>query len=167
MTVVRHSRECLTTVVRHSCEHLTTVRYSCEHLTTVVRHLCECLTTFVRILISFISPNFKSRNGLIYGTYLSHCAYRGNFLAMCLRTSAKGWRWAGYGFPTYAMTWRRFCDDFCCTKKNITCLKLWRTIRDEIAMHERTSRYHVNVSRQFAMVWRIDSQTHRELVASQ
>ena len=44
---------------------------------------------------NFISVLFlaiKSRNGLIYVAYLSHCADRGKFLAMCLRTSAKGWR---------------------------------------------------------------------------
>ena len=35
---------------------------------------------------------FKSRNGLIYVAYLSHCGDRGKFLAMCLRTSVKGWR---------------------------------------------------------------------------
>ena len=59
----------------------------------------------------------KSRNGLIYVAYLSHCADRGNFLAMCLRMSAKGWRRVRDGFATYAMTWRRFCDNFCRTKK--------------------------------------------------
>ena len=36
---------------------------------------------------------------------------------MCLRTSAKGWRQVHDGFATYAMTWQRFCDDFCRTKK--------------------------------------------------
>ena len=35
---------------------------------------------------------------------------------MCLRTSAKGWQRVRDGFATYVMTWRRFCDDFCCTK---------------------------------------------------
>ena len=45
--VVRHSRECLKTVAR----------YSCERLTTNTRHSRECLTTFVRILISFIYRN--------------------------------------------------------------------------------------------------------------
>ena len=34
----------------------------------------------------------KSRNGLIYVAYLSHCADRRNFLAMCLRTPATGSR---------------------------------------------------------------------------
>ena len=58
-----------------------------------------------------------SLNSLIYVAFVSHCAARGNFLAMCLRTSAKVWRHFGDGFTTYAMTWRRFCDDFCRTKK--------------------------------------------------
>ena len=48
---------------------------------------------------------------------LSHCADHGNFLAMCLRTSVKGWRRVRDGFASYAMTWRRFCDNFCRTKK--------------------------------------------------
>ena len=137
-TTVRHSRECLTTVVR----------YSCQRLTTVVRHLCERITTFVLILISLFLA-IKSKNGLIYVAYLSHCADRGNFLSMCLRTSAKGWRRVRDGFATNAMTWRRFCDEFCRTKKSIICLKLWRTVRDEFAMHARTLRYHANVSRRF------------------
>ena len=64
----------------------------------------------------------------------------------------------GDGFATYAMTWRRFYDDFCRTK-SIKC--------DEFAMHARTLRYHANDLRQSATVLRIDSQTHRELVASQ
>ena len=33
--------------------------------------------------------------------------------------------------------------------KSITCLKLWRTVRDEFAMHARTLRYDANVSRRF------------------
>ena len=36
---------------------------------------------------------------------------------MCLLTSAMGWRRVRNGFATCAMTWRRFCDDFCRTKK--------------------------------------------------
>ena len=34
-------------------------------------------------------------------------------------------------------------------QKSITCLKLWRTVRDEFAMHARTLRYHGNASRRF------------------
>ena len=46
----------------------------------------------------------KSLNGLIYVAYLSHCADHGNFIAMCLRTSAKGWRRVGDDVATYAVT---------------------------------------------------------------
>ena len=31
--------------------------------------------------------SFNQFYGLIYGAYLSHCADRGNFLAMCLRVA--------------------------------------------------------------------------------
>ena len=69
---------------------------------------------------------------------------------------------------------RDICDDLATSfaiifvaQKSITCLKLWRTVRNEFAMHARTLRCHENVSRQFATVWRIDSQTHRKLVTSQ
>ena len=137
-TFVRASHDC-TTVARHSRECLTTVmRYSCKRLTTVVRHSCECLMTFVRILISFIS-----RNSLFYVTYLSHYEDRENCLAMCLRTSVKGWRRVCDGFATHAMTWRRpgFAMIFV-AQKSITCSKLWRTVRDEFVMHARTVRFH-------------------------
>ena len=43
---------------------------------------------------------YLSQLGLIYVAYLSHCADRGNFLAMCLQTSAKGWQRVRDGFPT-------------------------------------------------------------------
>ena len=82
--------------------------YIDETHTTVVRHSRVCLTTFVRILRLVIK--------VIHVAYLSPCADRGNFLAMCLRTSEKGWRRVGDGFATYAITWPRFCDNFCRTK---------------------------------------------------
>ena len=66
------------TFVRHVSRE-TFVRASHDCM-TVVKHSRGCLATV------------KSRYGLIYVAYLSHCADRGNFLAMCLRTSAKGWR---------------------------------------------------------------------------
>ena len=44
-------------------------------------------------------------------------------------------------------------------QKSNTFLKLWRPVRNEFTMHARTLRYHANVLRQFATVWRIDSQT--------
>ena len=114
-TVVRHSRDCLTTVAR----------YSCERLTTVVRHSRECLTTF-------------------------------------LRTSAKGWRRVRDGFATYAMTWRRFCDNFCRTKKYYmfkTLATHSRRVRDACEDFAIPCERFATVSRQFATVWRIDSQS--------
>ena len=97
--VVRHLRACLTTVAR----------YSCERLTTVVRHSRECLTTFVRILISFI-----------YRNYVSKWSYSCRIVQIAetsLRCVCERLRRVGDGFATYAMTWRRFCDNFCRTKK--------------------------------------------------
>ena len=50
----------------------------------------DCLETFVRVFHD-VRANFnllflasKSQNGHIYVAYLSLCAGRGNFLAMCL-----------------------------------------------------------------------------------
>ena len=71
----------------------------------------------VRANFNQLFLSIKSRNSLIYVSYLSHCADRGNFLAMCLRTSVKGWRRVCDGFAIYAMTWRRFCDVFLSHKK--------------------------------------------------
>ena len=73
------------------------VRASCDSRGIFVRASCDSLETFVRVSHND-GANFnkflaiKSRNGLIYDPYLSHCADRGNFHAMCLQTSAKGWR---------------------------------------------------------------------------
>ena len=46
---------------------------------TVVRVSHDVRANFNVLLLTI-----KSRNGLIYVAYLSHCADRGNFLAMCL-----------------------------------------------------------------------------------
>ena len=112
MTVVRHSCEPLKTVI-HSPECLTTVvEYSCERLTTVVRPLCECLTTFMRILISFFS-----QLSLEMVLFTSHICRIVQIAETSLRCVCERLRRVGDGFATYAMTWLRFCDDFCRTKK--------------------------------------------------
>ena len=69
MTVI-YSRECLTTVGG----------YLYERPTTVLRVSHDVHANFISVLFLAI----KSQNGLIYVAYLSHCADRGNFLAMCL-----------------------------------------------------------------------------------
>ena len=79
-------------------------------------------------------------------------------------------RRVGDGFATYAMTWRRFCDNFCRTKKYYmfkTLATRSRRVRDACEDFAISCERFATVSRQFATVWRIDSQTHRELVASQ
>ena len=110
-TFVRASHDCTTVVrVRHSRDCLTTVaRYLCERLTTVVRHLRECFTTFVRILISFIYRNSVSK-----WSYLCRIV---QIAETSLRCVCERLRRVGDRFATYAMTWRRFCNIFCRTKK--------------------------------------------------
>ena len=74
-----------------------------------VRASCDGRETFTQVSLD-VRANFnqfdlqiKSLNGGIYVAYLSHCAHRGNFLAMCQRTSAKGWRRVRDRFATYAV----------------------------------------------------------------
>ena len=60
---------------------------------------------------------------------------------MCLRTSAKGWRRVHDIYDDLATVLRCFLSH----KKSITCLKLWRTVREEFVMHARTLGYHATV----------------------
>ena len=154
----------------HDCETFARVSHdSCE---IFVRDSHDSRETFVRVshdVRAMFNQFYFSQLSLEMILFMSHI-YRivqieeTSLRCVCERLRRVGD--VGDGFATYAMTWRRFCDDFC-RKKSITCLKLWRTVRDEFAMHARTLRYHANHSQQFATVLRIDSQTHRELVASQ
>ena len=57
----------------------------------------------------------------------------------------------GDGFPTYVMTWRRFCDDFCRTKKYYMFKTLANGLRRVCDAWEDFV-YHANVSRQFSTV---------------
>ena len=82
---------------------------------------------------------------------------------MCLRTSAKGWRRVSDGFATYAMTWRRFCDDFCRTKKYY----MFKTLANRVRRVRDACKDFAIPCERFATVLGIDSQTHRELIASQ
>ena len=125
--------------------------------------------TFVRVshdLRGNFNQFYFSQLSLEMVILMSHICRIMQIAESSLRCVCERLRRVGDGFATHAMTWRQFCDDFCRTK-SITCLKLWRTVRDEFAMHARTLRYHADVSRQFGTVWRIDSQTHCEIVASQ
>ena len=65
-----------------------------------------------------------------------------------LRCVLERLRRVGDGFATYAMIGDGFAITFV-AQKSITCLKLWRPVRDEFAMHARTLQYHANVSQLF------------------
>ena len=85
-----------------------------------VRTSHDSRETFVRVshdVLANCNQFFFSQLSLKMVLFMSHCADRGNFLAMRLRTFAKGWRGVRDGFATYAMTWQQFCDVFCRTKK--------------------------------------------------
>ena len=120
---MRASHDC-TTVVRHS--PVSVAIYMCERLTTVVRHSPECLTTFGRILISFI--------------YRIVQIAETSLLCVCERL-----RRVGDGFATYAMTWRRFCDNFCHTKKYY----MFKTLATRIATSSRCMRGFCDTMRTF------------------
>ena len=106
----------------HDCE--TFARVSHDSREIFVRASHNSRETFVRVSHD-VRANFNqfyiSQFSLEMVLFMSHicriCADSKKFLAMCLQTSAKGWRRVRDGFATYAMTWRRFCDDFCRTKK--------------------------------------------------
>ena len=98
-TVVRHSPECLTTVVRHSC----------ERLTTVVRRSCDVRANFDQFYFSQLSLEMV--------LFMSHTCRNVQIAETSLRCVCVRLRRVGDGFATYAMTWRRFCDDFCRTQK--------------------------------------------------
>ena len=151
----------------HDCETFARVSHDCREIFVRASH--DSRETFVRvshnICANFIQFYF-SQLSLEMVLFMSHICRIVQIAETSLGCVCERLRRVGDGFATYAMTWRRFCDDFCRTK-SITCLKLWRTVRDEFLIHARTLRYHANVSRQFVTVWRIDWQTHRELVASQ
>ena len=72
-------------------------------------------------------------------------------------------RRVGDGLATYAMTWRRFCDDFCRTKKYY----MFKTLVNRLRRVRNACEDFAIPCERFATVWRIDSQTHRKLVASQ
>ena len=49
--------------------------------------------------------------------FMSHICRIVQIAETSLRCVCERLRRVGDGFATYAMTWRRFCDNFCCTKK--------------------------------------------------
>ena len=123
---MRHLRECLTRVVRHSCERLTShdcetfARVSCDSGEIFVRASHDSRETLVRVSHDSCA-NFNqfcfSQLSLEMVLFMSHVCRIVQIPKTSLRCVCERLRRVGDGFATYAMTWRRFCDDFCCTKK--------------------------------------------------
>ena len=116
MSVSRQSCDIRASVSRLYDSRETLARLSHDSREIFVRASHDSRETFARVshdvranFDQFYLSQLSLKNGLIYVAYLSHCADCGNFLAMCLQTSVKGWRRIRDGFATYAMTWRRFC----------------------------------------------------------
>ena len=145
----------------HNCK--TFARVSHDSREIFVRASHDSCETFVRVSHD-VRANFNqfyfSQLSLEIVLFMLHICRIVQIAESSLRYVCERLRRVGDGFATYAMTW------FAMIFVN-TCLKHRRTVRNEFAMHARTLRYHANVSPQFATVWQIDSQTHRELVAAQ
>ena len=149
---MRHSRECLTTVVRHSCERLTTVRQSCDIRATVSR---QSRDTFARVSHD-VRANFHqfylTQLSLEMVLFMSHICRIVQIAETSLRCVCERLRRVGEGFPTYAMTWRRFCDNFCRTKKYYmfkTLATSSRRVRDACEDFAIPCERFATVSRQF------------------
>ena len=136
---------------------------------TVARYSCERLTsreTFARVSHD-VRANFDqfylSQLSLEMVLFMSHICRIVQIAETSLRCVCERLRRVGDGFATYAMTWRRFCDNFCRTKKYY----MFKTLATRSRRVRDACEDFAIPCERFATVWRIDSQTRRELVASQ
>ena len=74
-----------------------------------------------------------------------------------LRCVCERLRRVGDGFATYAMTWRRFCDDVCRTKKYY----MFKTLANRSGRVRDACEDFAIPCERFETVLRIDSQTRR------
>ena len=85
-----------------------------------MRASCDSRKTFVGashdVRANFDQFSF-SQLSLKMVLYISHICRIVQIAETSLRCVCERLRRVGDGFATYAMTWRRFCDDFCRTKK--------------------------------------------------
>ena len=159
--------------MRHSCERLTTVRQLYDSRKIFVRASHDSRETFARVSHG-VRANFDqfylSQLNLEMVLFMSHICRIVQIAESSLGCVCERLRRVRDGFPTYAMTWRRFCHKFCRTKKYYmfkTLVIRSRRVRDACEDFVIPCERFATVSRQFATIWRINSQTHRELVASQ
>ena len=102
----------------HDCEIF--ARVSQDSLEIFVRASHDSRETFMRVSHD-VRANFNqfyfSQLSLEMVLFMSHICRIVQIAESSLRCVCKRLRRVGNGFATYAMTWRRFCDDFCRTKK--------------------------------------------------
>ena len=133
-----------------------------------VRASYDSRETFVRMSHD-VRANFNqfyfSQLSLEVVLFMSHICRIVKIAETSLRCFCERLRRVGDGFATYmyAMTWRGFCDDFCRTKKYY----MFKTLANRSRRVRDACEDFAIPCERFATVWRIDSQTHRELVASQ
>ena len=133
----------------HDCE--TFARVSSDSREIFVRASHDSRETFVR-LSHDIRANFNqfyfSQLSLEMVLLMSHICRILQISESSLRCVCERLRRVATGSPYMRLLGDGFAMNFV-AQKSITCLKLWRTVRDEFAMHARTLRYHANVSRRF------------------
>ena len=131
---------------------------------------CETFARLSHDVRANFDQFYLSQLSLEMVLFMSHICRIVQIVETSLRCVCESPRRVGDGFATYAMTLRRFCDNFCRTKKYYmfkTLATRSRRVRDACEDFAIPCERFATVSRQFPTVWRIDSQTHRELVASQ
>ena len=120
---MRASHDCTTFArlshdsVRYLCDIRATVSRQCE---IFVRASRDSRETFARVS-HYVRANFDqfylSQLSLKMVLFMSHICRIVQIAETSLRCVCERLRRVGDGFATYAMTWRRFCDNFCRTKK--------------------------------------------------
>ena len=142
----------LTTVVRHLRDCLTTVRASHERREIFARVSHDIRVNFNQFYFLAINLEvvlFMSQSFRICIAHLSQV----QITEIKLRCVYERLRRVGDGFATHATTWRLFCNDFCRTKK----YSIFKTFADcsrpfdQFAMYAMTTklRCHANVWRRF------------------
>ena len=118
-TFARVSHDSRETFVRasHECETFALVSHDSREIFVRASH--DSRETFVRVShdVRAISFSFSfSKLSLEMVLFMSHICRIVQIAETPLRCACERLRRVSDGFATYAMTWRRFCDDFCCTK---------------------------------------------------
>ena len=124
--------------MRASHDSETFARVSHDSHEIFVRASHDSRETFVRVSNdsrAIFNQFYFSQLSLEMVLFMSHICriVQMQIAKTSLRCVCERVRMVGDGFATYAITWRRFCDDFCRTKKNCmfkTLANRSRRVRD-------------------------------------